>query len=318
MALCRMCQKELGNGGVVREDKSIICFDCDQKLHNPRQQPISPQAVNVVSGKNVASDREQVAWLLFAFSLVLAILFGILWHRGSSRVVTKTIEVPKKIETIRTVEVIREIPKESVRVIKIPNTEAAAMEAEVGKYKAANEKLLVSCQENTEALENTKQLYEELSSKYIESKKLLDQYQSPEILYTEAAALKGHPDFRVTVSLSAGASRVLDQREIQVRMELRLRSLGIPIHDESSNTLSLSIDAMRTEEMLYVTVTELEFLRPVVFLRGNLPAQKTAPIWRKSDYGLAGSAIAKEHLEKMVDSEIGEFSNSYLRANPKE
>ncbi len=135
---------------------------------------------------------------------------------------------------------------------------------------------------------------------------------------TNSAWLGGLHGVRVWVDLegSADARAGLDTAQIQTVVELRLRSVGIPVLTSDGPWLQLEVDAYQSDDGSAATYCLRLTLLQLATLDRSPTAHVLAPTFTRGAVGIFG----RDHmasLERWVPDLVDQFANAYLAANPK-
>lgn len=234
-----------------------------------------------------ASEREQAAWVLFGLSFASALVLGFFLLRKPNNVTIETVKtVEKPVEVIKTVEV----PKEVVRIVSDPKTS-----------------VLLDV-----ALEENKRL-EKALDKVLKAPTIPPDYR-----------LAGIKNVKVTVVTPENGSDYFSESRIKDVVELKLRSLGIPISTTSFDEFTLVISGMWMEEQRITyfyscnTTVDEDLLKATYLKSGSLSyGWLRSTIWSKGLFGYAGKKALTDAVEQTATRAVEAFANAYLAANPK-
>lgn len=126
--------------------------------------------------------------------------------------------------------------------------------------------------------------------------------------------------FRVVVDpIDPETSKTLDIRtsSVQTAVELRLRSLGLPVTSSNSDSepyLWVRLDHVCSDNGVACARSVIVSFHQVVNLKGS---QCYANTWSISVTGIAGLPSAKNTWNTFLMPGVDTFANAYLEANPK-
>lgn len=132
----------------------------------------------------------------------------------------------------------------------------------------------------------------------------------------------------VTVFLDQDFKEIMQATSLQMKAELKLRSLGIHVDNKTAgmglHELQISISALWTDEskLQCVWSCEADFQDMVSRLRitPDKVAHKQllrATTWSKGTFGISGKNKIHDTFLGAVEASIDHFANAYLEANPK-
>jgi len=202
---------------------------------------------------------------------------------GSKDSKTVTNYVTNNVTTIVTNEIVKEVPKEVEKIVNVPT---------------------------------------DIPDEYVWAYKFLQRVKNASPINSDQA-LFGMKDVKVTYIISEALKQVVSEDEVKAKFELTLRRNNIPINPDSPNTVTLTIDGFRgddltTQDMFYysfqLSVGEIQTISRAGELHKALIV-----VWSQGGfYGYAGKNKANEALLGNVEKDGEMFSNDFLSANSKQ
>jgi hypothetical protein len=105
------------------------------------------------------------------------------------------------------------------------------------------------------------------------------------------------------------------------KLELKLRGYGIPIDKKKGAPLAFMVDCMESEAGLYITTTRLSIQEYGILTRmGEADPYFTnasVETWTMGQFGYAGKNKVAENVRDSLETVSDAFANAYLEQNPK-
>jgi len=245
-------------------------------------------------------EREQAAWILFAFAAVAAGLFGYLW------LTTK----PKIVEVTK--EVVREVPKEVVKVV----TKEVPKEVVKEVIKEVTKEVIRDSPQTLETLDRLRINLNRLNKENDDLKRASFEGE----VVGSSEVIGAFDKFLVKVNVDDELKESISESRATDKAELKLRAYNIPIVDAKSKVdkgwLMISFRGFWNDEKSICTYTitiRVESVATVSNANGQFFVLD-ASFDNFSTIGFAGKNKIRESLENVLDRKLDEFVNQYLKS----
>lgn len=135
--------------------------------------------------------------------------------------------------------------------------------------------------------------------------------------------LKKRSPFRLYLAIDKKLDGLVDKAKIQNKIELRLRSLGVPLDADGFSYLSMTLEGMWLKDNLVFTYScESAALGRLVRVQRNADGLLdvewlNVTLWSSGSFGYTGKAVLEKAVEDALIQQCEVFANQYLADNPK-
>lgn len=264
--------------------------------------------MEMINSKSVASEREQLAWILFGAATLLAVILGYLFLTTSSKIVEREriVEKERPVEITKIVE--REKPVEVIKTVEIEKQIKVVDDLELNRVNAE--------------LENLKRELAKEKVQYANSKAIVDSMIAAPLI-DNSKPLTGIQVVRVGILIDDPAHEFVDVSRLREMIELRLRSHGVTVEENSRQCLNFSFEGhwIRPENSMFnylATYTLTDDVMRMSKVGSDLKfACQNVTLDTRSIFGTVGRAKIKDAVDDALGSLADVFVNTYLKSNPK-